>query len=443
MINFNPSATIDKKILMSNLQSIKQRFGIIGNSPALNNALNTATRVASTDLTVLINGESGVGKEVFSKIIHSLSPRKHNNFIAINCGAIPEGTINSELFGHEKGAFTGASSDRKGYFETVNGGTIFLDEIGEMPLDTQAFLLRILESGEYIKVGSSKMMKTDVRVITATNVNLEEQVKKGKFREDLYYRLNTVPIRVPALKERREDIYMLFRKFANDFADKYRTSSIQLNEQARILIENYSWPGNIRELKNVVEQISVLSEEKMITAEDLVTALPHLLKRNLPSLRSQQGGEEDLKEREILYKLLFEMKNDLNDLKGLVFELVRTNDLNMPDVRHFRGLQAPDMVPRPATGEVSSFREEYTTDSPEELASPAESNNGLTPIIINPGNNPYQESEIVEENLSLEDMEKELIKKALKKHKNRRKDAADELGISERTLYRKIKFYNL
>ena len=425
---------------MSNLQSIKQRHGIIGNSPALDHALDTAARVANTDLSVLISGESGVGKEVFSKIIHSLSPRKHNNFIAINCGAIPEGTINSELFGHEKGAFTGASTDRKGYFETVDTGSIFLDEIGEMPLDTQAFLLRILESGEYIRMGSSKVLKTDVRVIAATNVDLLDRVHKGKFREDLYYRLSTVPIKVPALKERPEDIYMLFRKFANDFAEKYRTTSIQLNEQARILIENYSWPGNIRELKNVVEQMSVLSEEKIITAEDLVSVLPNLLKRNLPSIR-KNGKEDDLQEREILYKLLFEMKNDLNDLKGLVFELVRTNDLNMPDIRNYRALQSPDFS-RPEKPVETNYRDSFLS---EEENTPADNpeNSKLQPIIINPAQSHFQHTEVVEENLSLEDMEKDLIQKALKKHKNRRKDAAEELGISERTLYRKIKYYNL
>lgn len=429
---------------MSNLQSIKQRYGIIGNSAALDNALNTAVRVANTDLSVLISGESGVGKEVFSKIIHSISARKHSNFIAINCGAIPEGTINSELFGHEKGAFTGASSDRKGYFETVDGGTIFLDEIGEMPLDTQAFLLRILESGEYLRVGSSKVLKTDVRVVAATNVDLTAQVRKGKFREDLYYRLSTVPIRVPALKERREDIYLLFRKFASDFAEKYRTSSIQIDEQARLVIENYSWPGNIRELKNVVEQLSVLSEEKRISAEDLVKALPHLLKRNLPSLRKQNEAGEDLQEREILYKLLFEMKNDLNDLKGLVFELVRTNDLNMPDVRNFRGLQAPDLSAYRSSENAPSYHDNYLEedDDPSSLSSDVQGN--IKPIIINPNSSDsYHPTEVVEENLSLEDMEKDMIQKALKKHKNRRKDAAEELGISERTLYRKIKHYNL
>jgi transcriptional regulator with GAF, ATPase, and Fis domain len=286
---------------MSNpLQAIKQRFGIIGTSPQLDGALDTAIRVAPTELTVLITGESGVGKEAFSKIIHALSIRKHNPFIAINCGAIPAGTINSELFGHEKGAFTGAVGDRKGYFETVNGGTIFLDEIGELPLDTQAMLLRILENGEYVRVGSSKVEKTNVRVIAATNVQLQEAVQKGKFREDLFYRLSTVPIRVPSLKERPDDIFMLFRKFCVDFAEKYRSPSIQLDEKARLIIERYNWPGNIRELKNVAEQLSALSVERMITGDDLLDRMPHLLYRSLPMTRPQKDGEGDnFSERDI------------------------------------------------------------------------------------------------------------------------------------------------
>jgi len=315
--------------MSKNLQAVKRRFEIIGNAPALDNALSTAIRVANTDLTVLITGESGVGKEVFSKIIHALSPRKHSKFIAINCGAIPEGTINSELFGHEKGAFTGAAAERKGYFETVSGGTIFLDEIGEMPPDTQAFLLRVLESGEFIRVGSSVTQSTDVRVIAATNVDLLERIRKGKFREDLYYRLNTVPIHVPALKERRNDIALLFRKFTVDFAEKYRTTPIKLDERAELVFENYSWPGNIRELKNVAEQLSVLSEDKIITAETLVEKLPNLLKRNLPASLVGETEQTSFQEREILYKLLFDMKNDLNDLKSLVFELINNNDLNI------------------------------------------------------------------------------------------------------------------
>ena len=304
------------------LQAIKQRFGIIGTSSLLDHALNTAVRVAPTDLSVLVVGESGVGKEVFSKVIHFLSPRKHSQFIAINCGALPSGTINSELFGHEKGAFTGASSDRKGYFETVNGGTIFLDEIAEMPLDTQVFLLRILESGEFMKVGSNKVLKSDIRVLAATNVDLEDRVAKGKFREDLFYRLNTVMIKVPALRERTDDIPILFRKFASDFADKYRTTSVRLDEKAQLVLENYTWKGNIRELKNVAERVSLMSEEKIITAEQLIDSNPHLLQRNLPAKTNPgNNGNSNFEEREILYKLLFEMKADLNDLKSLVFEM--------------------------------------------------------------------------------------------------------------------------
>ena len=292
-----------------NLQAVKQRFGIIGRSESLDRALNVAVRVAPTELTCLINGESGVGKEAFSKIIHELSKRKHNKFIAINTGALPSGTINSELFGHDKGAFTGATSDRKGYFETVDGGTIFLDEIGEMPLDTQAYLLRVLESGEFLRVGSSKVLKTDVRIVAASNVDLMEKIKSGKFREDLYYRLNTVPIHVPSLSERREDIYMLFRRFAIDFAEKYHTDSIQMDEHARLLFENYRWPGNIRELKNAVEQLSVLSENKMITAERLIDLKPNINKRNLPAkLRDTDGSAVDLTlQKERLY-LSFYMK---------------------------------------------------------------------------------------------------------------------------------------
>lgn len=329
------------------LQSIKLKFGILGVSASLDNALNTAVRVAPTDLTVLISGESGVGKEVFSKVIHSLSPRKHNPFIAINCGAIPEGTINSELFGHEKGAFTGALGDRKGYFETVDGGTIFLDEIGEMPMDTQAFLLRVLESGEFIRVGSSKSQKTDVRVIAATNVNLEDLIKKGKFREDLYFRLSIVPIRVPSLKDRREDIRLLFRKFAVDFSEKYNTNSIQLTDQSQAILENYSWPGNIRELRNVTEQLSVLAEEKIVTPEILLKITPQLANRNLPSIVGRRD-DENMSERDILYKLLFEMKGDVNDLKALVFELISRNQLSVGDMSSFRQLgmkPASDNIP--------------------------------------------------------------------------------------------------
>ncbi|MEQ8702652.1 MAG: sigma-54 dependent transcriptional regulator [Phaeodactylibacter sp.] len=432
-----------------NLQSIKRRFGIIGRSPLLDRALSTAIRVSGTDLSVLITGESGVGKEVFSKIIHALSTHKHNNFIAINCGAIPEGTINSELFGHEKGSFTGATSERKGYFETYDGGTIFLDEIGEMPMDTQSFLLRVLETGEFIRVGASKVQKTDVRIIAATNVSLLEAVKKGKFREDLYYRLNTVPISVPPLRERREDIYMLFRKFATDFAEKYRTASIQLDDKARLMLENYSWPGNIRELKNVAEQASVMAEEKLLDAEHLLQYAPQINRRNLPMIADQKstGGDGvSMQEREIFYKLMLDMKNDLNDLKTLVFELIRNNDLRVPDASDIRGLQAPSSsFPGHSSSEkqdVKDFLHDYHDEDYQHEDLP----DSVKPIILNhddPDQQPYAQTEELEENLSLEDNEKELIYKALRKHNGRRKEAATDLGISERTLYRKIKQYGL
>ena len=426
---------------MVNIQSVKQRFGIIGRSEGLDRALSTAIRVSNTDLTVLIRGESGVGKEIFSRVIHDLSKRKHNNFIAINCGAIPEGTINSELFGHEKGSFTGATSERKGYFETVNGGTIFLDEVGEMPLDTQAYLLRMLETGEFLRVGSSKVLTTDVRVIAATNIDLEKQIKKGKFREDLYYRLNTVPIVVPALHERREDIYMLFRKFAVDFSEKYKTGSIEVDENARHMLENYRWPGNIRELKNLVEQLSVLSEEKEITTDILLDIAPQIAKRNLPSSTSQNGKEsEGFQEREILYKFLLDMKSDLNDLKGLVYNLIKSNNLSVPDIRDMRQLVA-------VGNEYSNpIEQEYyhTSSNAANYEHEEDDYQMQKPIILDhAAKEKYQKSEVVEDNLSLEDMEKTMIKKALKKYHSKRKDAADELGISERTLYRKIKEYNI
>ncbi len=426
-----------------NLQSVKQRFGIIGRSAKLDQALDTAVRVSSTDLTVLITGESGVGKEVFSKVIHSLSPRKHNNFIAINTGAIPSGTINSELFGHEKGAYTDAKADRKGYFETVDGGTIFLDEIGEMPLDTQAFLLRVLESGEFIRVGSSKVIKTNVRVVAATNVNLLEKVKEGKFREDLYYRLNTVPITVPPLRERAEDIYMLFRKFVLNFSDKYHSSPIQLDDKATLILQSYTWPGNIRELKNVAEKVSVMAEGNLVDAEELLKIVPNLLDRNLPVIHSSEGrnnGSDNFQEREILYKLLFEMKSDLNDLKGLIFKLVEDNDLSMPEIPSVSGLLGSPNVdyPRPKP----SYRE-YR--NPEPSFEEANDFGNIQPMIIhnNDSNHAFSETEEIEEELSLVEMEKRFITKALKKYKGKRKDAAEELGISERTLYRKIKEYDL
>ncbi len=424
--------------MSANIQSIKQRFAIIGRSSGLDHALSTAVRVAPTDLSVLIAGESGVGKEAFSKIIHALSPRKHESLIAINCGAIPEGTINSELFGHEKGSFTGATSERKGYFETVNGGTIFLDEISEMPLDTQAYLLRILESGEFIRVGSSKVLKTDVRVIAATNIDLLDRVKSGKFREDLYYRLSTVPIHVPALRFRKEDIYMLFRKFSVDFAERYKTAPITLREEARLLLEEYHWPGNIRELKNVAEQISVLTENRDITADTLEAFIPNVRNRNLPALTRNGTDPQNLQEREILYKLLFDMKGDLNDLKSLVFELIQNNDLNIPDqkLRQLEGAR-PEQDVNPSYYQSEEGHGEDrapATPPPIDLSKP---------IILGHTAQQYEQIEEIDENLSLEDMERDLIHKALKKHKGRRKDAAIDLGISERTLYRKIKQYEL
>lgn len=429
----------ERSSLKSNmeLQSIKRRFDIIGRSPLLDRALSTAIRVSPTDLTVLIQGESGVGKEVFSKIIHQLSPRKHNDFIAINCGAIPAGTINSELFGHEKGAFTGATSDRKGYFETVNGGTIFLDEIGEMPLDTQSYLLRILESGEYFRVGSSKVRKTDVRIVAATNVDLREKIKKGKFREDLYYRLNTVPIQVPALKDRQDDVLLLFKKFARDFSEKYGSPTIHIEDQANILIRNYTWPGNIRELKNVVEQLAVLSEDDVITAEELLTIIPELRQRNLPSIPDiRKESAESMAEREIMFKFLVDMKQDLNDLKSLVFEMIKANDLSVPEIVRSNPIllkEYPKEAPRynrQEEDEKSDYEQDFDFNPDK-------------PIILNKDQQEHYQAEEVEENLNLEDMEKDLITRALEKHRGKRKQTADELGISERTLYRKIKQYNI
>jgi len=404
------------------IQSIKNRFGIIGNSPALNYALQVAVQVANTDLTVLIHGESGVGKEAFSIIIHSLSNRKHNPFIAVNCGAIPEGTIDSELFGHEKGSFTGAMDSRKGYFETVNGGTIFLDEIGEMPLGTQARLLRVLEAGEYIRVGSSKVQKTDVRVIAATNKDLLQLVQQGKFREDLYYRLSTVPIRVPALKDRKEDVHLLFRKFAADFADKYKTASVQLEEDAKNLLINYPWPGNVRELKNIAEQISVLSQNKQITAAELGKFLQPYSNNRLPALTSAHGtGQDFSNEREILYKLFFDMKKDVTELKRMFLEL----------------LQNPAMAQdHPLINELKELK---TTDGIQPLLVP-QNQPSMQPVLLN---NDIHEHEEVDESLNIMDKEKELIIKALKKHRSKRKDAALDLGISERTLYRKLKEYDI
>ena len=414
------------------LQALKNRFSIIGNTPALNHALNTAEQVAATDLTVLIVGESGVGKEVFSQIIHSLSARKHNPFIAVNCGAIPEGTIDSELFGHEKGSFTGAVDSRKGYFETVSGGTIFLDEIGELPLGTQARLLRVLETGEFIRVGSSKVQKSDVRVIAATNRELLEYTQKGKFREDLYYRLNTVPIRVPSLRDRKEDIPLLFRKFVVDFAEKYKTKPIFLDEEARELLAKYSWPGNVRELKNIAEQISVLRKSDNINSETLAGFLPQHNMHNMPMVTSGSPVGEFANEREILYKLFFDMKKDVNELKKMFLEI----------------LQNPSITGQPGNFNKESLINELKEDiMPSPTAHVSSANiqptvhlNHPQPIILDNEPNSHYE---VDESLNIMDKEKELILKALKKHRGRRKDASTDLGISERTLYRKIKEYNI
>lgn len=420
----------------SEVQAIKQRFEIVGNSSKLNNAIRVAMQVAPTDMSVLITGESGAGKESFSKIIHSLSHRKHGQFIAINCGAIPEGTIDSELFGHEKGAFTGATGDRKGYFEVTNGGTIFLDEIGEMPPSTQARLLRVLENGEFIKVGSSKVQKTDVRVIAATNVDLLDAVNKGKFREDLYYRLSTVPIYVPALRERGDDVVLLFKKFAYDFSENYKTTPITLSEDAIEYLKTHRFPGNIRQLKNLVEQISILNVERTISLEQLQTYLPRT-GSNLPALVSKEENKDNFTERDILYKVLFDMKSDMAELKKLVFRMLNDGGSDKDILEDHKSLFK-------SIDEASSKLEEY--QEPDTL-NVEESN----PTLVIASNEDDYESEIedithemeLEDSLSIEKKEKELIIKALRKNNNKRKYAAEDLGISERTLYRKIKQYEL
>ena len=407
-----------------NIQDIKQRFEIIGNSPLLNIALETAVKVAPTDISVLINGESGVGKEVFSKIIHALSNRKHGPFIAVNCGAIPEGTIDSELFGHEKGSFTGAHDTRKGYFETVSGGTIFLDEVGELPLETQARLLRVLESGEFIKVGSSKVQKTDVRVVAATNKDLLDLAAAGKFREDLYYRLSTVPIKVPPLRERREDIHLLFRKFAADFAEKYKSKPLVIEPDALQILVNYRWPGNIRQLKNIAEQLSVLDEDKTINAHELTRVLP-AEKPGLPMLLGNTPADQGMSERDIFYKVLFDLRKDVMDLKGVVFDMMQGGTAGA-------GLNPPTREP---LGNLLNESFHQPISHPQVMPVAPTSNNPQ--VIEIPVAQPANES------LSLEELELEMIKKALEKYNGRRKKAANELGISERTLYRKIKQYNL
>lgn len=405
------------------LQSIKQRFGIIGNSVKLHRALEIAKKVAPTDLSVLIFGESGVGKEAFSKIIHQLSVRKHEKFIALNCGAIPEGTIDSELFGHVKGSFTGATDNRKGYFESANGGTIFLDEIGEMPIGTQARLLRLLESGEFIPVGDSKVSKTDVRIVAATNKNLVERVRDGKFREDLYFRLNTVPIQVPSLRERGQDIELLFRKFVTDFSEVYHTKPVMLTNDAIQTLLSYRWPGNVRQLKNVAEQISVLSKEDLITSRELMKFLPQ--QENALTVRK----EPSISEREILYKMLFEMKQDLNNIRKYLWnnghqEFFKENESAQPKFAEYPSeYQLSAVMPSPLPSQIEPV---HSTDT----------------VLLDEKSDFYEE-ESFEESLSIADMEKELIIKALKKHSGIRKKAALDLGISERTLYRKLKEYEI
>ncbi len=412
---------------MKDLQNIKQRFGIIGNDEGLNRAIDIAVQVAPTDLSVLITGESGTGKEIFPQVIHSFSTRKHGQYIAVNCGAIPEGTIDSELFGHEKGSFTGASDSRKGYFEVADGGTIFLDEIAELPLSTQVRLLRVLETGEFIRVGSSKVQKTNVRVIAASNVDVPRAIDTGKFREDLFYRLNTVPIKVPALRERGEDISLLFRKFAVDFAEKYRMPAIRLDSDAKNLLLNYSWPGNVRQLKNITEQISIIESEREIGADNLRNYLPDYGGVKLPAVIRKDDDKSFSSEREILYKILFDMKSDMNDLKKLVLDLIRHGEIDVP--AHETSSRAIKNLFR----EVREQSENH--ESTDSKSDDYQSHKTLSNI--------QDTEEVIEESLSLADKEVEMIKKALGKYNGKRKMAAGELGISERTLYRKIKEYGI
>jgi transcriptional regulator with PAS, ATPase and Fis domain len=412
---------------MKDLQNIKQRFGIIGNFEGLNRAIDIAAQVAPTDLSVLITGESGTGKEIFPQVIHNYSSRKHGQYIAVNCGAIPEGTIDSELFGHEKGSFTGATDSRKGYFEVANGGTIFLDEVAELPLSTQVRLLRVLETGEFIRVGSSKVQKTNVRVIAASNIDVPRAIDNGKFREDLFYRLNTVPIRIPALRERSEDIFLLFRKFSVDFAEKYRMPAIRLDSDAKNILLNYSWPGNVRQLKNITEQISIIESEREITGSVLRHYLPDYGSAKLPAVIRKDDEKSFASERELLYKILFDMKSDMNDLKKLVFDLIRRGDTDVP--MHESNARIINNLFREAGG--------------NEEATAGQENSAQT-FPQHPVRNDIQDTEeIIEESLSLSDKEVEMIKKALEKFNGKRKMAANELGISERTLYRKIKEYGI
>mgnify|MGYP001060110482 FL=1 len=420
---------------METVQSIKQRFGIIGNDKGLNRAIEKAIQVAPTDISVLVTGESGVGKEVVPKIIHQLSHRKHGKYIAVNCGAIPEGTIDSELFGHEKGAFTGATQTRSGYFEVADGGTIFLDEVGELPLTTQVRLLRVLENGEFIKVGSSKVQKTDVRIVAATNVNMFEAIEKEKFREDLYYRLSTIEIPIPALRKRKDDIHLLFRKFSSDFALKYKMPTIRLDDNAVQLLQNYRWSGNIRQLRNVAEQISVLESSRIIDANTLKTYLPNF-GNQLPAVIKKEKNEGDFStEREILYKVLFDMKSDLNDLKKLTMELMQNDDYKDVQEKNEHLIQ-----------KIYSDQSPSNTSQKEEVLALSGHRTNEPAIEIVDSKEKFdfiEDVEEEEETLSLHDKEIELIKKSLERHNGKRKLAADELGISERTLYRKIKQYDL
>ncbi|MBP0903140.1 sigma-54 interaction domain-containing protein [Mariniflexile gromovii] len=422
---------------MESIQAIKQRFGIIGNTPALNRAIEKAIQVAPTDISVLVTGESGVGKESIPKIIHQLSHRKHNKYIAVNCGAIPEGTIDSELFGHEKGSFTGATQTREGYFEVADGGTIFLDEVGELPLTTQVRLLRVLENGEFLKVGSSKVQKTNVRIVAATNVNMFEAIEKEKFREDLYYRLSTVDIHLPPLRDRQEDIHLLFRKFASDFALKYKMPTIKLTDAAVQMLLKHRWAGNIRQLRNIAEQLSVLEQNRTISAETLKSYLP-ASSSNLPAVIKTSKAESDFSsEREILYKVLFDMKSDLNDLKKLTLELMKngnTKDVEKNNESLIQKIYGND--------EDDAEYEEDTVDTDEVLSIPEHAVK-QDALETTPDKYHFAEEIEEEETLSLQDKELELIKKSLERHQGKRKLAAAELGISERTLYRKIKQYDL
>jgi len=418
------------------IQEIKNRFGIIGNSPSLERAIDVARQVAATDLSVLITGESGTGKEVFPQIVHQLSSRKHGPYIAVNCGAIPEGTIDSELFGHEKGSFTGAHEARKGYFEVANGGTIFLDEVAELPLGTQVRLLRVLETGEFLKVGSSKVIKTDVRIVAATNVKIQDAIHKNKFREDLYYRLNTVPITVPPLRDRKEDILLLFRKFATDFAEKYRMPSLVLQPESQTLLSEYRWPGNVRQLKNVTEQLSILEKQKEISAETLLKYLPQDSFSNLPVLMKDEHKTTEYSERDLLYKVLFDMKKDINDLRHLVGGMIRYSGNNtefQESNEHLINKLYRDISPEPL-----NFDGGVTVQRTPETGH-------LTNIqpLSTPAGQSHANAEVVEESLSIEEREKELIQKALVKYRGKRKYAARDLGISERTLYRKINEYGI